>query len=91
MTLVRSISINNGIVLAVVLVVGTSVIVVICSIMLYVLRSTGLEEDEVEDDDEDEQDEKLPEDPEKEEIDADLSDSETSDEIDNKYNLSNFE
>lgn len=93
-TLVRAIIINAGIVLAIVQVVGTAIIVVICSIMLYVLSNSEEEEDD-EEEEESEQPEAVKEPVEEEaeipagDIDVDLSDIEKTD--DSKYDLSNFE
>ncbi len=87
-TLVRSIIIHAGIVLAIVQVIGTAIIVAVCSIMLYVLNTT---EDDDEDDEEEEQDE---EESKAEElplgdINIELKDIEMPENGD--YDLSNFE
>ena len=50
-TLIRAIIIKVGIPLAIIQVIGTAIIVAVCSIMLYVLSVNGVED---EDDDEDE-------------------------------------
>lgn len=95
-TMVRAIIIKTGIVLAVIEVIGTAVIVAICSIMLYVLSTTEDDDDDG-DEDEDEDDvtdqkrrsakKEIDKKQSDEEIDVDLND------IDDvgKYDLSDFE
>ena len=104
-TLVRAFIIHKGILIAVIEVIGTAVIVTICSIMLYVLNTTDDEEDE-EDEAEDEQDEdermksKKPAKKEfvqKAEKEKDITEDDIDvllndiDKVDDNYDLSNFE
>jgi flagellar biosynthesis/type III secretory pathway M-ring protein FliF/YscJ len=85
-TLVRAIIINAGIPLAVVQVIGTAIIVAICSIMLYVLSNNP-------EDDEDEEEEEKPEDAsaEDDEPKTNVEFDEIGDLTDDPYDLKNFE
>ena len=49
-TLIRSIVMGSGVVMACILVVGTGIVVAICAIMMYVLKNYGGTDDEDEED-----------------------------------------
>ena len=59
-TLIRAITLNTGVFMACILVVGTAIIVAICAIMLYVLSNYEAVEDDEEDTDEGETDGEAP-------------------------------
>lgn len=97
-TLIRSITIGSGVLLSAILVVGTTVIVAICAVMLYVFNNYTFDEEDGEDDPDesaDEQTEEQGQDKTPEHQDEDIEtevDSLIADlESDASYDLSNFE